>query len=179
MKKAHDVDLEKFDKVTSDDDVTPVAPKRSKVQELRGNHKFRIGLILFLLAVVAVIAFFFEKVRIAMLIIAIPLLAALGLEVAQKDFDIQKLIQTKSFKESQVNRDQKGNLLFDKLGNITTDATKGKEADAYNCSDFATQPDAQTFYQKVGGVGHDINRLDGNKDGQACESLPKAASVGN
>ncbi len=162
---------------TKIEETSPNQSPTSTIQALRGNHKFRIGLIIILLAVVGLIAFFFEKVRMAMLVIALPLLIALGLEVAQKDFDVQKLIQTKSFKESQVSRDQKGNILFDKLGNITTDTTKGKTADAYNCSDFATQPEAQTFFQKVGGIGHDINRLDGNKDGEACESLPKSPKL--
>ena len=29
------------------------------------------------------------------------------------------------------------------------------------------------YFEKVGGVGNDVNRLDGDKDGEACESLPK------
>lgn len=44
----------------------------------------------------------------------------------------------------------------------------------YNCSDFATQPEAQAChdYCEAQGVG-DIHRLDGNDDdGLACESLP-------
>ena len=42
----------------------------------------------------------------------------------------------------------------------------------YNCEDFVTQPEAQTFFDKVGGTKYDVNRLDGDKDGTACESLP-------
>jgi energy-coupling factor transporter ATP-binding protein EcfA2 len=38
---------------------------------------------------------------------------------------------------------------------------------------FKTQGEAQTFYNNAGGVQYDTNRLDGNKDGEACESLPK------
>jgi hypothetical protein len=48
-----------------------------------------------------------------------------------------------------------------------------KYTNEYNCDDFATQPEAQAFFEKSGGVAGDTNRLDGNKDGQACESLPK------
>lgn len=147
----------------------------SKLQQLRGNRKFRIGLILFLLAVVGILYFFFEKIRIALIIAAIALFAALGLEVSQNDWDLGKLWQTKSFQESKVSRDDQGNILFDKFGNITTDKAKGKEADDYNCADFSTQPEAQAFFKKVGGVGNDVNRLDGNKDGEACESLPQGA----
>jgi hypothetical protein len=29
---------------------------------------------------------------------------------------------------------------------------------------------------KAGGIGHDTNGLDGDKDGVACEDLPKGAS---
>ena len=30
-----------------------------------------------------------------------------------------------------------------------------------------------TFFDKAGGVSKDTNRLDGDNDGEACESLPK------
>ncbi len=97
---------------------------------------------------------------------------------------MQKLWQTKSFEQSEVGRDEKGNIkldemgniLFDKFGNQTTDKTKGKGADDYNCDDFDTNPEAQAFFQKVGGTGNDLNRLDGDKDGQACESLPQGSN---
>jgi hypothetical protein len=116
---------------------------------------------------------FFEKLRIFLVVAFVALLAALGMEFSQNDWDLQKLLETKSFEQSKVSRDAGGNILFDKLGNITTDKTAGKKADDYNCADFSTQPEAQQFFLKVGGVGNDVNRLDGNKDGEACESLPK------
>jgi hypothetical protein len=145
----------------------------SKLQQLRGNHRFRIGLILFLLAVVGLMFIFFAKLRIALVVIAITLLAALGLEVSQNDWNLNKILQTGSVQDSKVSRDTQGNVLFDKFGEITTDKTKGKESDEYNCADFSTQPEAQAFFLKVGGTKNDVNRLDGNNDGEACESLPK------
>ncbi|RJR27896.1 hypothetical protein C4561_01255 [candidate division WWE3 bacterium] len=144
----------------------------SKVQKLRSSHKFRIWLIVILMAIVAVLFIFFEKLRIALVIAFIALLAALGLEVAQTDYDLGRLWETKSFQESKVGRDTEGNILFDKFGNITTDTALGKKADDYNCDDFSSQPEAQVFFERVGGTGNDINRLDGDKDGEACESLP-------
>ncbi len=47
------------------------------------------------------------------------------------------------------------------------------DRDAYNCSDFATQAQAQEVYNycAVRGFG-DVHRLDQNNDGVACESLP-------
>jgi hypothetical protein len=153
--------------------MTDVEKNVSKFQQARGSHKFRIGLILILLLIVAILFIFFEKLRVGLVIAAIALLAALGLEVSQNDWDLGKLMQTKSLQESKVSRDTSGNILFDKLGNITTDSTKGKKADQYNCDDFSTQPEAQAFFLKVGGTKNDVNRLDGNKDGVACQSLPK------
>jgi len=43
---------------------------------------------------------------------------------------------------------------------------------AYNCSDFSTHAEAQSIYEYCGGVTNDIHRLDADKDGLACESLP-------
>ena len=60
----------------------------------------------------------------------------------------------------------------DKQGNVVTDGS-GKATDAYNCSDFSTQVEAQRFYVNAGGVSKDTNRLDGDQDGTACEELPK------
>ena len=48
------------------------------------------------------------------------------------------------------------------------------DVDTHNCSDFATQPEAQAFFESEGGPGSDPHRLDGNGDGIACESLPGA-----
>ncbi len=45
-------------------------------------------------------------------------------------------------------------------------------ANIYNCSNFKTHAEAQAVYEACGGLGHDIHRLDANKDGEACESLP-------
>ncbi len=152
---------------------TPEVKEVSKLKKARGNRKLRMGVILFLIAVVALLFVLFEKMRIGLLIILVILLSALGLEFFETDWDLQKLWETKSFEQSKIVRDEAGNFLYDKFGDITTDSTVGKLADEYNCEDFTTQPEAQLFYEKVGGVGNDVNRLDGDKDGEACESLPQ------
>lgn len=145
----------------------------SRSQKLRGNRKFRLWLIVFLMAVVVVLFIFFEKLRIYLVVIFITLLAAFGLEFTQNDWDLGKLWETKSSEQSKIVRDDSGNVLFDKFGEITTDSSLGKGADDYNCDDFDTKPEAQSFFLKVGGLGNDLNRLDGDKDGEACESLPQ------
>jgi hypothetical protein len=149
--------------------------KTSTFARLRSSHKFRLWFIGSLLLIVAILFIFWAKARIYLAIAFIALAAAFGMEVSKNDFDLGTLMKTKSMQESKVTRDTAGNILYDKTGSITTDSNKGKKADDYNCSDFSTQPEAQTFYLKVGGKGNDVNRLDGNKDGEACESLPKDA----
>jgi hypothetical protein len=144
----------------------------SKIKKLRGSHKFRLISILILMATVAVLFFVWEKGRIALVVAFVALLAALGLEVSQNDWDLGTLRETGSFQESKVRRDESGNVLYDVFGNVTTDSSAGKPADEYNCDDFGTQPQAQTFFEKLGGASNDVNRLDGDKDGEACESLP-------
>lgn len=42
----------------------------------------------------------------------------------------------------------------------------------YNCADFKTQAEAQSVFEACGGLANDIHRLDNDKDGKACESLP-------
>lgn len=41
-----------------------------------------------------------------------------------------------------------------------------------DCGDFATQEQAQIFYEQNGGPGSDPHHLDGDRDGKACDSLP-------
>lgn len=145
----------------------------STFQKIRGNRKYRLIFIAALMALVVVLFILFEKIRLVLVVAFIALLAAFGMEVAQSDYDLGKLWETKSLEQSKVGRDEEGNILFDKFGNITTDTAAGKQADEYNCIDFSTQSEAQLFFEKVGGVGNDVNRLDGDKDSEACESLPK------
>lgn len=97
-------------------------------------------------------------------VVIVILLGALGLEASNNDWDLGKIIKGESISQSKV--------LRDKEGNVVTDSSKGKATDEYNCEDFATQPEAQRFFVKAGGVSEDTNRLDGDKDSQACEDLP-------
>jgi len=43
---------------------------------------------------------------------------------------------------------------------------------AYNCTDFKTHAEAQKVYESCGGSSNDIHKLDGDLDGEACETLP-------
>lgn len=119
-------------------------------------------------------------------VVIVILLGALGLEFSSNDFDLGSILSGNSVSESKVERDVDGNLmrtedggfltriLRDKQGNEVPEGTPGaKYTDEYNCEDFGSQPEAQTFFTKAGGVSKDTNRLDGDKDAEACESLPK------
>lgn len=154
----------------------------------RRNKKVRLGVIIGLLVIVAVIGFLFEKTRIMMIGVAVVLLVALGLEVGNTDVDLGSVASGESITDSIVERDESGNLevaeggglltriLRDRQGNQVAEGTEGaKYTDEYNCDDFDTQPEAQTFFENMGGVDFDVNRLDGNKDGQACQSLPQGS----
>jgi len=159
----------------------------NEVANWRRSKKSRLIIIVALLVLVAVVAFFFEKTRLWMLGIGAILLIALGLEVANTDVDLGNVLETGSISESVIERDEDGNLetagdgglltrvLRDKEGNIVAEGTAGaKYTDEYNCDDFDTQEAAQRFFENAGGVENDVNRLDGNKDGVACQALPSA-----
>ena len=139
--------------------------KKSNVASWRKSKNIRLFIIVLLLAISGVIFYFWEKGRIFVIGIIMLLLVALGLEVTNNDYDMGKLIETKSFSESKIKRDENGNLL---IGAICNDPDFD-----YNCSDFETQQEAQAVMEECGGLGKDVHGLDGDGDGIACESLPK------
>ncbi len=49
-----------------------------------------------------------------------------------------------------------------------------------DCGDFATQGDAQRYFEDNGGsAGYNYDRLDADGDGFVCESLPSGGSTGS
>ncbi len=136
------------------------------VANWRQNKKSRLIIIVGLLILVGVIAFFFEKTRIWMLGIGAVLLIALGLEATNTDVDLGKLVETGSLSESMIQRDENGKALYG--------ATC--EENVYNCSNFKTQSEAQEVYDTCTSTeNRDRHGLDRDGDGIACQSLP----VGN
>lgn len=103
-------------------------------------------------------------------VVGVILVAALGLQMTDNDWDLGKILSGESWSDSKVVTDTDGNIMRDKEGNVVTEG--GKATGDYNCDDFATQADAQKFFDKVGGVKNDANGLDRDKDGIPCESLP-------
>ncbi len=126
-----------------------------------------LGVILVVLYITGVIKKWF------LIGLGIVLLAAIGIETFDYDVDLGTLRDTGSIQESRVQHTNKGVTLYG--GCVTKDL---------NCSDFATQPEAQAKYQqcmdqvleknpKVTKPRQlDIYGLDGDKDGIVCEALP-------
>lgn len=136
--------------------------KIGKTSKVRRSGKFRLIFILTLMAIVAILFIFFEKLRLLLVGVFIILLAALGLEVSGNDFDLGKLIQTGSLEESRVEKSD-GRWLID---------DERCQAEDFNCTNFEYQEDAQDLFEYCGGPGSDIHGLDGDKDGIVCEALP-------
>jgi hypothetical protein len=132
----------------------------------RRSKKVRLTAIVILLIAAGILFYFWEKGRIFVGIIIATLLLTLGLEVANTDIDLGKMARTGSIKEAVIQRDDGGNLILGGMCN------EGQDFD-YNCDDFKTQPEAQRVYEKCAKNGLDIHGLDGNKDGVACQNLPK------
>ncbi|MBI5456798.1 thermonuclease family protein [Candidatus Kaiserbacteria bacterium] len=45
-------------------------------------------------------------------------------------------------------------------------------ANTYNCASFSMQKEAQAAFESCGGNANDVHKLDSDKDGVVCESLP-------
>lgn len=99
---------------------------------------------------------------ILMVVIAL-LAAAFGLESCNNDWDLGKLLSGSTPQEAKVMRDKEGNVV----------TTGGKYTNEYNCDDFSTQNEAQRFFVKAGGPSDDVNGLDGDNNGVACQALPE------
>ncbi len=167
--------MEPLDQVSVDEpkasEAKPAATKTKAAPESAGpswrnSKKVRLGVLVILIVLAGIVAFFFEKTRLWMFGLIALLMVGLGMEATNTDYDLGKMMETKSLSESKVLRDKSGNV-------VPAGTTGAKYTDEYNCDDFATQPEAQRFFMNAGGVKGDTNRLDGNKDGDACESLPK------
>ena len=77
----------------------------------------------------------------------------------------------KLYKEAEsVARESKKGLWADDACVLGVQETSGADMD---CSDFSVQDEAQTYFEsKVGSSTNNIDRLDADGDGIACESLP-------
>lgn len=132
-----------------------------EIANWRRSKKVRIAIIVGLMIIAGLLAYFFQKVRLVMIAVIVMLMAALGMEVSNTDFDLQRLMNTGSFAESRIKRDDSGNMIMGSMCDLNS----------YNCSDFRTQSEAQLVMDSC--TNKDVHNLDGDDDGEACEDLPK------
>lgn len=141
-----------------------------ETSSLRNSKKVRLWVIGGLV-VIAGIVFYFVKgtgAKVAVGAMIALLLVAFGMEAKGTDYDMKKLVETKSFSKAKIERDPV-------TGNISNaDAFCSAKDIDYNCTDFKTQKEANDLYQKCKSAGKnmDVYGLDGDKDGKVCESLP-------
>lgn len=138
------------------------APKVTTWSKIRRSPNFRIGMILVLMALIAIMFFFWGKFKIVLIGLFMLLVVALGLEASGNDWDLGKLMETGSFAESKVEKTIDGQ--WDIGGRCSKDNL--------NCSVFEYQEDAQALFQECGGLKNDVHGLDGDNDGVVCEALP-------
>jgi hypothetical protein len=65
-----------------------------------------------------------------------------------------------------------GEATREATGTTTASAGYDPHGPDRDCADFATQAEAQAFFEAAGGPERDPHRLDGDNDGVACEDLP-------
>lgn len=141
-----------------------------ELSSLRNSKKARLWTIGGLI-IIAGIIFFFVKgttAKVAVGAMITLLLVAFGMEAKGTDYDMKKLVETKSFSKAKIERDPK-------TGNISNaDAFCSAQEIDYNCADFKTQKEANDLYVKCKSSGKNMDAygLDGDKDGKVCESLP-------
>jgi hypothetical protein len=153
------------------------------LQKMRNTKSARIWVIV-LLIVVVILLYIFGILKKGFAIgIGIILLAALGLQVFNYDLDLGTLWRTGDIQQSRVQYTNDGIKL---LGSCVKPQGSTKDYDL-NCSNFATQREAQAKYDQcaneiaANNVGKtpseiknlDIYGLDHDKDGIVCEALPK------
>lgn len=130
--------------------------------KLRRDPKFRIGLIVVLMIILAILYFVWGKFRAVLIGLFLLLLVALGLETTGNDWDLGKLVETRSFEQSRIDKTDSGRW----------DIGGACSKNNLNCSNFEYQEDAQELFVECGGLDEDVHRLDGDKDGIVCEALP-------
>ncbi|RJQ36875.1 hypothetical protein C4552_03235 [Candidatus Parcubacteria bacterium] len=72
---------------------------------------------------------------------------------------------------SGVNSLQNAKGTFERNDNPAVERSYAQYGDR-DCTDFATQNEAQEFFEDAGGPGSDYHNLDRDGDGVACETLP-------
>lgn len=143
----------------------------TQLSGLAGNHKFRLAIILLLLVICAI--WYFKDANLSNMNTISGIKEEIGKNAAPDTTDKKvlmgvgtALLGAAGYEGYQIWRDHAGN-------EVASGTPNAKATNDYNCADFKTQPEAQAFFIKAGGPSNDTNRLDGDKNGVACQALPK------
>lgn len=153
-----------------------VAKIKETMQKARNTKSTRIWFMVLLLVILGILYFTSTKFKWLILAMIITVLLAVGIQVTDYDLDLETLWATGG--DVAASRVEYNNGI-----KILGEACAG---DNLNCSDFATQPEAQTKYESCatqiasyndGQSADSIKRLDvywldGNNNGIVCEALP-------
>lgn len=171
--------VEKVSEMVAQKAVSEIPAKKTlweKFQAARNSKSVRLWLLFILLAVVLYMYFFVGKMKWLLLVIMVVLASAIGLQLTDRDLDLETLWNTQSFTESRVTQAKWLKIIW-------SDCLK----DTVNCANFTTQPEAQAKYAACAAKiksqnasasedeirNLDVFGLDGDKDGVVCEALPK------
>ena len=111
-----------------------------------------------------------SKLWIWILLFAIVVVAVVVL-VFMLDSDEVDIEPVNDSKDGDVSLD--ADELLDRKGAKEEAARSGAQCDSdvYNCANFSSHDEAQAVFEFCGGLGNDVHRLDGDKDGIACGAL--------
>ena len=85
---------------------------------------------------------------------------------------VERLLRDRERKDMKKERRRRRRRGLGRMEVVTPTDPGTTSTVTYNCSDFATQRDAQAFFLDEGGPSNDPHDLDGDNDGKACEELP-------
>lgn len=153
-----------------------VAKIKETVQKARNTKSTRIWFMVLLLVILWILYFTSAKMKGLIIALILIVLTAIGVQVFDYDLDLATLIDTRG--------DVAASRVEYKDGiKILGEACAG---DNLNCSDFATQQEAQAKYESCATAiasyndgqsadsikNLDVYWLDGNNNGIVCEALP-------
>ena len=83
---------------------------KNKFSKARRSPKYRLGLIAILLIIIGILFYFVKSgaLKIFLGAIAALLLGAGAMEITGNDYDVKKLVETKSFSESKIEKGDDG-----------------------------------------------------------------------
>lgn len=75
--------------------------------------------------------------------------------------------------QKEAEQEKRGLWSEQACGGKTNDTTSEPSTDKKHCSDFTSRQDAQKYFESHGGItSAEVKGMDGNGDGEACETLP-------